>query len=526
MSVVDDYARSLNELTFNSQPIIKTLTDIAGENVGVAEGIANAIFNRILKSIPEQKLFALYLLDSVCKTIGSPYSDIAGSQVFNLFSHVYMLVGDAVRQKLVKLFITWKQTTTRDGQPLFPHSQLDRIEQFLQKAGRNINNAGGESAISNSSVIADIRTLIPIFENKLINNPDPQLSGRYEALKLLEALLQSQPMNAQELQAVQVQLATMKLQELSGLNTPVVTPASTAVATPSVTPASTPGLPQALLVLSQNKRANDLFSVLIASGLVKVEQSLKPGSVPKYELVFPATKYEPRKKTQMTNNALEQLLSSANSNIVRSAYDQLKFNELLHLPIDSKSPPKELQDFINTKKVSTKTLALLYDAKPSQCSSCGKRFSTDDMGKNRKRMHLDWHFRINKKLATRSNVQSRNWYLDDVDWVKFKEDDLLEYTSNDQKAIAAAPPVPTKNEPVPYVVVPPYETNMNNKCLICHEPVNAVQNEDIGEWCWYNCIRAPGEPKTSRKIVHATCFNETKRKAGDDIGPAAKRERV
>ena len=265
MSIVDDYARSLNELTFNSQPIIKTLTDIAGENVGMAEGIANAIFNRILKSIPEQKLFALYLLDSVCKTIGSPYSDIAGSQVFNLFSHVYMLVGDAVRQKLVKLFITWKQTITRDGQPLFPHSQLDRIEQFLQKAGRNINNGGGESAISNSSVIADIQTLIPIFENKLINNPDPQLSGRYEALKLLEALLQSQPMNAQELQAVQVQLATMKQQELSGLNTPVVTPSSTAVATPSVTPASTPGLPQALLVLSQNKRANDLFSVLIAS---------------------------------------------------------------------------------------------------------------------------------------------------------------------------------------------------------------------------------------------------------------------
>lgn len=524
MSVVEDYARSLNELTFNSQPIIKTLTDIAGENIEMADGIANAIFNRIVKCIPEQKLFALYLLDSVCKTVGSPYSDIAGTQVFNLFSHVYMLVGDAVRQKLVKLFVTWKQTLTRDGLPLFPQDQLDRIEQFLQKAGRNLDNNGGD--ITNSTVIADIQTLIPIFENKLINNPDPQLSGRYEALKLLLSLLQSQPMNPLELQAVQAQLATMKQQELNGLTTPKSTPKATAVSTPSVTPASTPGLPEALLVLSQNKRANDLFSVLIASGLVKVEQSLKPGSVPKYELVFPDTKYEPRKKVTGSQNALEQLLSSANSNIHRSAYDQLKFNELLHLPIDSKSPAKELQEFINSKKVSSKSLALLYGAKPSQCSSCGKRFSNDDLGKDRKRMHLDWHFRINKKLATRSNVQSRNWYMDDVDWVKFKDDDLLEYTTTKQSVAAIAAPVVAKNEPAPYVVVPPYETNMNNKCLICHEPVNAVQNEDVGEWCWDNCIRVPGEPPSSRKIVHATCFNETKRKAGDDISPPPKRERV
>lgn len=522
MSIVDDYARSLGELTFNSQPIIKTLTDIADENKDVAEGIAAAIFNRIFKSIPEQKLFALYLLDSVCKTVGSPYSEIAGSQVFNLFSHVYMLVGDAVRQKLVKLFVTWKQTVTRDGQPLFPLSQLDRIEHFLQKAGQNLDAPA--DGLTNSSVMADIQTLLPIFENKLINNPDPQLAGRYQALQLLRQLLQTQTMNPLELQAVQSQLAAMKQQELPAVRQQV-TPAATAVAAPSVTP-STPGLPEAQLVLSQNKRANDLFSVLIASGLVKVDQELKPGSVPKYELVFPAVKYEPRKKVVASQNALEQLLSTANSNIVRSPYDQLKFSELLHLPVDSKSSAKQLQEFVNAKKLPTRALALLYDAKPSQCSSCGKRFASDDAGKNRKRLHLDWHFRINKKLATRTNVQSRNWYLDDVDWVKFRDSDLLEYASLEQKPVIAAAPVAAKNEPVPYVVVPPFETNMNNKCLICHEPVNAVQNEDIGEWCWYNCIRLPGEPKTSRKIVHATCFNETKRKAGDDIGPAVKRERT
>ena len=51
-----------------------------------------------------------------------------------------------------------------------------------------------------------------------------------------------------------------------------------------------------------------------------------------------------------------------------------------------------------------------------------------------------------------------------------------------------------------YVIVPSTETNMNNKCLICREQIKATYNDEIGEWCWYNCIRQPGEPKIAEKL--------------------------
>ena len=63
--ILEAYKQSLSELTFNSRPIIDNLTIIAKENPNVADGIVDLITQRIYKTIPDQKLFALYLLDSI-----------------------------------------------------------------------------------------------------------------------------------------------------------------------------------------------------------------------------------------------------------------------------------------------------------------------------------------------------------------------------------------------------------------------------------------------------------------------------
>lgn len=47
--LVEEYRSELQELTFNSKPIISNLTIIAGENPQVASGIVNAICDRILQ---------------------------------------------------------------------------------------------------------------------------------------------------------------------------------------------------------------------------------------------------------------------------------------------------------------------------------------------------------------------------------------------------------------------------------------------------------------------------------------------
>lgn len=60
-------------------------------------------------------------------------------------------------------------------------------------------------------------------------------------------------------------------------------------------------------------------------------------------------------------------------------------------------------------------ISLLYDARPNQCSTCGRRFLLTKEGKDKKARHLDWHFRTNQRLADSARRgQSRSWYVDEM----------------------------------------------------------------------------------------------------------------
>ena len=60
-------------------------------------------------------------------------------------------------------------------------------------------------------------------------------------------------------------------------------------------------------------------------------------------------------------------------------------------------------------------LAKLYEARPNQCQSCGKRFLASDEGKKEKARHLDWHFRTNQRLTEAAQRgQSRSWYVGEL----------------------------------------------------------------------------------------------------------------
>ncbi|PVH16360.1 uncharacterized protein CXQ87_004236 [Candidozyma duobushaemuli] len=504
-AIVEDYEASIKELTFNSRPIIETLTTIAQENTAAAEGILNVITARIYKCIPEQKLFAMYLLDSICKIVGQPYNIIVGPEIFKLFSHVYVLVSDHTRGKLVKMYELWKVTRTKNaGGPLFPPEELEKIGNFLQQAGYRKPEV---PAVSATDLIADIDMLLPIMKNKLVNNPrDTSLNDRANALSELKILLQSQALKPNDLLGIQEKLSSMKQAELyTASSTPKIpdTPAvPTKVPGPFVPETGMPG------------KAEALFADLLASGLVKMEQSLKAGSKPVYELVMPKEKYEPSSaRDGMSTSVLEQLLMDAN-NPGRSVYEQAQFKELLKISKKlqkTESFGQSLQNFVNHIKLDMSTIQLLYDAKASKCAQCGKRFTDDEVGNKRKRIHLDWHFRINKKSANyKTNIQSRNWYLDDFEWVKFKDDELLEFGDAGENKDAAKKPEQKEEERV-YVVIPSNENITNNICTICREQIKPTYDESLGEWIWDGCVYAAGG-KASKKILHASCWQETAKK--------------
>lgn len=518
--LVEDYSASLKELTFNSRPIIVNLTTIAKENTELADGILAAITHRIYHCIPEHKLFALYLLDLICKTVGAPYNVLIGDDIFKLFSHVFLLVDSGTRTRLVKMYHLWRVFRVKGGTlPLFPLAEMDRIQGFLQQAGFRADPPPPVLAPSAALLVAAIDELLPALERRALGG-DATLQARCSALSELRQLLQSQALSPADLVGVQEKLVAMQRQEaaavaassesLSGVSDGV--PTTPLVSSTAAGVASTP----APVVVP---RAAALFSDLVASGLVLVDQSLKPGSKPVYTLVIPRNKYLSAAATPSTN-VLEQLLRDAVGG--QSQYVQIKVKELVK--VLKKVTDAGLQQFVSSGDLEALTVQVLYETKLSKCAQCGKRFTGDDAGAARKRVHLDWHFRINKRQTNhKTNIQSRAWYLDDTEWTRFDEGTLLEY-------LAAAPSKPDSagiQRPVreQYVVVPANDTNMDNVCIICREHVKATYNDTLGEWVWDGCTYAPGT-KSGRKIVHAACLEETSRKrAAESDADASKRAR-
>lgn len=567
MEAVEQFKKTLSQLTFNSRPIIDALTAAAGSNVEVADQILDAITARIYQVKPIEKLFTLYLLDSICKTVNNPYNILIGDEVFKLFSHVYLLSDELVRGKLSNLFITWKQTKTRDKLPLFPINQLEKIQQFLDKARNN----------ENERLIRIIDELVPTFETKLKNQYSDKLREKLEALKQLRNILKTSTLKKNELQSIESQLSTIKQQELGSplpsnviIKSPTKLPSSLPVAPSSLPsapsslpvppsslpsapslpkipktgpslpampgslpsmPGSLPSMPTSLPTIPHQSpvqelmeldnyepdlqngntyngnfdtpafptKVNEIFDSLINVGIITFEQDFKGPRT--YDINYP----------KVINRSTDLMETIRNSQVPRNDYEKLKFNELSKFKIDN------FQSFINNNNLSIQCKKLLYDSKNLKCLNCGKRFNNNELDK--KKLHLDWHFRINKKFKSGS-VQSRNWYLDEDEWVRFKDENLLEFQISENPIVSQ----PIVEEEIPYVVIPSTETNMNNKCLICREIIKGTFNDDLGEWCWVNCIVPPGE--TSPRIVHANCYNETKKRLGDDLNGIVKREKL
>lgn len=129
------YAHVLLSLTVNSRALITELTSLAERYVDQAPEIVDLIEERTRKCLPQYKLFAIYLIDSICKNIGNPYNLVFGTKLYSIFTLTYLVVTDTpTRQNLINLFKTWTLAQTSLGLPLFPEDVIKKIEEFIIKA--------------------------------------------------------------------------------------------------------------------------------------------------------------------------------------------------------------------------------------------------------------------------------------------------------------------------------------------------------------------------------------------------------
>ncbi|KAG6008182.1 hypothetical protein E4U43_000195 [Claviceps pusilla] len=145
--VAEDYRHALEDLSSNMRFEISNLTVIARENTEHALAIADVLQQHILKVSPEnskpqtqappaKKLPSLYVLDSIVKNVGTPYTLYFGRNLFKIFMESYAVVDSTVRRKMEEMLRTWKDPVpgSMDTRPVFSHELVRPIENALMKA--------------------------------------------------------------------------------------------------------------------------------------------------------------------------------------------------------------------------------------------------------------------------------------------------------------------------------------------------------------------------------------------------------
>ncbi|KAI9811022.1 MAG: Phosphate metabolism transcription protein [Thelocarpon impressellum] len=160
-------------------------------------------------------------------------------------------------------------------------------------------------------------------------------------------------------------------------------------------------------------------------------------------------------------------------------------------------------------------ISTLYEAQPNQCTICGRRFLATDEGRSKKASHLDWHFRVNLRMADAAKRgQNRSWYVDEMDWIRSRDNDE-EITSDPYQAAAnsnATASEPSRAAKKQWIPVPNDPTKAKAHCPICQEKFETVWHDEAQEWVWMDAVQV------GDKIYHASCHAEVTK---DGSGPPA-----
>jgi pre-mRNA cleavage complex 2 protein Pcf11 len=157
----------------------------------------------------------------------------------------------------------------------------------------------------------------------------------------------------------------------------------------------------------------------------------------------------------------------------------------------------------------------LFKIYPDQCRQCGRRFLGTPEGKAKKTEHMDWHFRVNSRVAEQANggglnsatssvIIHRSAYLDEIQWTDLHEVDGTNDATTDATSRNAASATARRAEER-FIPAPKEIELLHKPCSICMEPFKSIWHEKTQQPVWYDAM------KVGDKYYHISCYEDLQR---------------
>ncbi|KAF2016586.1 hypothetical protein BU24DRAFT_205893 [Aaosphaeria arxii CBS 175.79] len=458
--VADDFREALKDLKTNSRPEINTLTIIARENTEHAQVIARELENHIRTTHPSYKLPALYVLDSIVKNVGTPYTVYFGLNLYRTFMDAYSLTDAGTRKAMETLLRTWKlpMPDSVDSRPVFSQEVTRDIENALIKlrtvAVQQQAHAQQQSSrhglppkppMPNNGGWPNTPTPPPQQQRNFPTPPPPQANGYPPPPPQQQTTFSPLPQQQSSFPTPNTQQTGFQLPpnfpQIPGFQLPPNF--NFAQFQPPPPPIPTPPVPAPAPAYSQQPPP----TVNLAALLAQLQSAATPTPAPAL-----APTPTPAPQPQQIAASVELTTSSM------------------------KIPRPQL---INK----------LYA--PNMCLTCGRRFENTVEGKQKKSDHMDWHFRVKNSLASSRGVH-RTWYLTEKEWIVYREfDEALNETPTEVKPASGA-------DKKRYVPAPPGLTS----CPICLDEFKPTWNAEANDFVFMDAV------EVNKKIYHVSCWEE------------------
>lgn len=405
------------------------------------------------------------------------------------------------------------------------------------------------------SIKRDLVGVIAQTQRDFASDPSsPKIQQKLKALLDLQQILNSQEVAPQALQAIAAQIAQLAVPATPQSSatppvssTPQWQPPAQAPPFPFQPPAPFSQPPSAPPSFPQQPPPMPAFNPQQLSSLAALFQNTQKPSTPQIREAAPSLEKAPHAQlhniqSQPIATATPQLGSDLIASLTRAGLmktpsaaqtpvppptDLMAMLSSLHkrnpsqntvpfMPTTTSGKPSVPTTNAALKTFRPELLRALYSDQPNQCSTCGRRFLATPEGKANKARHLDWHFRINQRLAEFSSSRAaahRHWYPDAREWMQLEDFDASTASAADAndasssgKPGGAAGGAGSSGAARPkgpedlWIRAPAGVTKLN--CPICYEDMRSSHPEDLQDWVFMNAVYNNGRP------VHASCLQE------------------